>query len=315
MEYRQLGRTGMRVSLLGLGTGGANVFGQARGAGLAEARTLVQRALDLGVNLFDTAQAYRESEVLLGEALAGVPRSDYVLATKYSYRGRDGALLADGEVDALIRRSLDRLRTDVLDVMQIHGLKPADYDEVVERHLPVLERAQAAGARARDRRDRVVRRRRSRPRDAAPRARRRMARDADGRLQRAQPERGARGVSACRGWRRGRVHHGRGAPRAEVTARPGGTGRGAEGSWARGGDAVPDADPLGWLVSGGASSVQAACYRFAAEPAAVSSVLTGTFDPDHLAENAAALAAGAASAAELARLGRRSATWSLGLGR
>ena len=76
-----------RVSLLGLGTGGANVFGQARGAGVAEARTLVRRALDLGVNLFDTAQAYRESEVLLGEALAGVPRSDYVLATKYTYRG------------------------------------------------------------------------------------------------------------------------------------------------------------------------------------------------------------------------------------
>ena len=75
MEYRQLGRTGIRVSLLGLGTGGANVFGQARGAGVAEARTLVRRALDLGVNLFDTAQAYRESEVLLGESLAGVPRA------------------------------------------------------------------------------------------------------------------------------------------------------------------------------------------------------------------------------------------------
>ena len=61
-----------------------------------------------------------------------------MLATKYSYRGGDGALLAPPEVDALIRRSLGRLRTDVLDVVQVHGLKPADYDEVVSQHLPVL---------------------------------------------------------------------------------------------------------------------------------------------------------------------------------
>ena len=187
---------------LGLGTGGANVFGQARGAGAAEARTLVRRALDLGVNLFDTAQAYRESEVLLGDALVGVPRSDYVLATKYSYRGGDGALLAPAEVDGLIRRSLGRLRTDVLDVMQIHGLKPADYDAVVVA-APARAPARPGGRPgAGDRRDRVVRRRRSRPFDAAAGAPRRLARDRDGRLQRAQPERGARGVPAGRGRRR-----------------------------------------------------------------------------------------------------------------
>jgi aryl-alcohol dehydrogenase-like predicted oxidoreductase len=68
-------------------------------------------------------------------------------------------------------------------------------------------------------------------------------------------------------------------------------------------DGLPDEDPLGWLVgSDGSPSVQAACYRFAASHAAVSSVLTGTFDARHLTQNAEAVGLGPLPAAQLERL-------------
>jgi pyridoxine 4-dehydrogenase len=81
MESRPLGTTGLSVSLLGLGTGGANVFGQRRGAGPTEARAMVRTALDRGVTFFDTAAGYQQSEELLGFALDGVPRSAFVVAS------------------------------------------------------------------------------------------------------------------------------------------------------------------------------------------------------------------------------------------
>jgi aryl-alcohol dehydrogenase-like predicted oxidoreductase len=145
MEYRRLGRTGLRVSVVGLGTGGPSQFGQRRGAAPAAAHRLVQRALDHGINFFDTAQAYRASEAWLGSALAGVPRDRYILATKYDYRGAAGRVLSPGELRTTIDRRLVELGTDRIDLLQIHGLLPDRYDEVIEQHLPELQRAQAAG--------------------------------------------------------------------------------------------------------------------------------------------------------------------------
>ena len=83
MHYRTLGRTGIEVSLLSLGSGGAKMLGQADGLTQREQTALVRRALDLGVNLFDTSQGYGDSEAILGRALEGVPRDSYFLATKW----------------------------------------------------------------------------------------------------------------------------------------------------------------------------------------------------------------------------------------
>ena len=66
--------------------------------------------------------------------------------------------------------------------------------------------------------------------------------------------------------------------------------------------ALPDDDPLGWLVHDGTASVQAACYRYVVGHPGVSTVLTGTFDPAHLAENVAAIERGALPAADRDRL-------------
>ena len=73
MEYVGLGRTGLRVSVAGLGCGGFSRLGLGRGKSEAEAVALIHQALDLGVNLFDTAAAYG-TEAVLGKALEAVRR-------------------------------------------------------------------------------------------------------------------------------------------------------------------------------------------------------------------------------------------------
>ena len=81
MEYVILGRTGLRVSVAGLGCGGFSQLGLGTGKSEADAVALIHLALDLGVNLFDTAAAYG-TEALLGKALKTVPGGSVVIATK-----------------------------------------------------------------------------------------------------------------------------------------------------------------------------------------------------------------------------------------
>ena len=83
--YRKLGRTGLDVSLLGLGTGGARQMGKSPGHPVHRQHELVHRCLELGINLFDTAEAYEDTEATLGAALNGVDRRSYILVTKWSY--------------------------------------------------------------------------------------------------------------------------------------------------------------------------------------------------------------------------------------
>jgi len=305
----------MRVSLLGLGTGGANRFGQGRGAGEAAATALARAALDRGVNLFDTAQGYGTSEELLGAALVGVPRSEYVIATKYTYRDPSGVLLEPAAVEAAIRESLRRLRVDVLDVLQVHVIKPADYDAVVECHLPVLERAKAAGLiraigvtesfAGDDPLHLTLLRALREPRfETVMVGYNVLHQNAEAEVLPLAEVAGV-GVFVMAAVRRSlRSQHELEAQIAELKA---------AGLLAP--DALPDEDPLGWLVAGGASSVQAACYRYAAESPAVSSVLTGTFDPAHLAENASALDAGPLPASDRDRLRATFGHLAMGLGR
>src|SRR5215469_6642517 len=81
MEYTVLGRTGLKVSVAGLGCGGFSRLGLGTGRSKAEAVGLVRQALDLGVNVLDTAAAYGTEEVV-GEAIKTVRREDVVIATK-----------------------------------------------------------------------------------------------------------------------------------------------------------------------------------------------------------------------------------------
>ncbi len=126
MQYRQLGRTGLRVSAVALGTVELGMdygipSGDHRLPSAAQATALLHRALDLGVNLIDTAPAYGESERRIGAALAG-RRSEYLIATKIANPPDDlhGDRLR-AWVEASLAASLRALRTDRIDLLQIHS--------------------------------------------------------------------------------------------------------------------------------------------------------------------------------------------------
>ena len=81
MHYTTLGRTGLRVSVAGLGCGGFSRLGQATGKTAAELVAIVRLAIDSGITLIDTAANYG-TEAIVGRAISAVPRESVVVATK-----------------------------------------------------------------------------------------------------------------------------------------------------------------------------------------------------------------------------------------
>lgn len=155
MQYRRLGNTGLKVSELCFGamTFGTNFLniGAVEQEGADE---LVSRALDAGVNFFDTADVYSygESEKILGRALknAGAERSSLVVATKVFGPMSDAAANNEGDVNnkglsrqhimAACDASLERLGTDYIDLYQVHGWDPLTPVEETLRALSDLVR-------------------------------------------------------------------------------------------------------------------------------------------------------------------------------
>jgi aryl-alcohol dehydrogenase-like predicted oxidoreductase len=140
VETRNVGRSGLRVSLVGLG---GNNFG-AR-IDLAATKLVVHRALDAGITLFDTSDSYGNrggSETQLGEAL-GDRRKDIVLATKFAWPMDDVGVLKGASrryIMAAVEGSLRRLRTDWIDLYQMHLPDPLTPVEETLRALEDLVR-------------------------------------------------------------------------------------------------------------------------------------------------------------------------------
>jgi aryl-alcohol dehydrogenase-like predicted oxidoreductase len=143
MEYVTLGRTGLRVSVAGLGCGGFSRLGLGTGKSSAEAVALVRQALDMGVNLLDTAAAYG-TEAVVGEAIKHVRREDVVIATKAWIPRSEGHRAAERAVAGL-EASLRRLGTDYVDIFQLHGVMPGAYEQAREVIAPALLKEQAKG--------------------------------------------------------------------------------------------------------------------------------------------------------------------------
>ncbi len=112
MEYRTLGRTGLRVSEIGLGT--SHSFRAAAASNENLCIAIVNEALASDINFIDTAPVYGDSERVLGKALEG-KRGQVVLATKVMQTDAASAR-------ASVERSLAHLRTDVIDLLQIHNM-------------------------------------------------------------------------------------------------------------------------------------------------------------------------------------------------
>lgn len=133
MDYVTFGRTGLRVSVMGLGCGGPSRIGQSSGQDESASIALVRRALDAGVNFIDTAEAYG-TEAMVGAALQGVGRDQVVISTKKSYRKEiSPALVRQG-----LEESLRRLRTDYVDIYNLHGVGPDDYGRLRDEILPTF---------------------------------------------------------------------------------------------------------------------------------------------------------------------------------
>jgi 1-deoxyxylulose-5-phosphate synthase len=144
MEYTKLGRTGLDVSRICLGCmsyGGGNQGNHAWSLGEEESRPFIKRALETGINFFDTANRYSlgNSEEILGRAIKDFARRDeVVIATKVYGRmrpGPNGAGLSRKAIFAEIDASLIRLDMDYVDLYQIHRF---DHDTPIEETLEAL---------------------------------------------------------------------------------------------------------------------------------------------------------------------------------
>jgi len=277
----------MQVSRLGLGSGGHNVFGQTTGVPEAEIHRLVHRALDLGINLFDTAPDYLDSESILGRALQGVPRDRYLLSSKVTLATGGPAqwIASPQETVKSVEASLRRLRVPELDILLMGGfLTATNLERVVADLVPALQRLQAQGkvrylgASEKSSDDGahewlqailatnlvdVVMVAYNLINQSAERFVFPLCR---------QEDVGVMAIYTVRNTfsRRERLE--------EVIADL--KRRGLLAS-----DAVSDTDPLGWLLQGEEGSLVDVAYRFAAGNDTVSAIMTGTINPEHLEEN------------------------------
>jgi aryl-alcohol dehydrogenase-like predicted oxidoreductase len=145
METRELGRTGIRVSVLGYG---ASPLGQEFGpVDVPEAMQAVRVALDLGITHIDTSPYYGRgmSEVLLGIALRDVPRDSYTLSTKLGRYDVDKFDFSAKRVVESVDVSLHRLGFDHIDLMLCHDIEFVDVSQVIQETLPALRKVQEQG--------------------------------------------------------------------------------------------------------------------------------------------------------------------------
>jgi L-galactose dehydrogenase len=142
MQRTTLGRTGLEVSVAGLGCGGHSRLGQSQGASEAESVAVVRCALDLGINLVDTAELYG-TEDIVGKALVG--RRDHVVLSTKAMPVHKGRPAKAKQVRRAIEGSLGRLRTDHVDLFFVHGMQVSDLHHTREVIVPELLALRDAG--------------------------------------------------------------------------------------------------------------------------------------------------------------------------
>jgi aryl-alcohol dehydrogenase-like predicted oxidoreductase len=143
MQYNTLGRTGLKVSVAGLGTGGFSRMGLKSGKTEDEAARLILDAVDLGINFIDTAPPYG-TEGVVGKALKSIPRDKVVVATKSTVR-RNGEWWTPERVVQSLDNSLRLLGTDYVDVFNLHAVEAPTYDYALNTLAPALVKQKEKG--------------------------------------------------------------------------------------------------------------------------------------------------------------------------
>ena len=135
MEYTNFGNTGLRVSRVGLGCGGHSRLGLSSGSE-SVARGVVKHALDLGINFYDTARIYG-TEHVVGDVLFG-ERQHCVFSTKTLVLDREGDFIAPDKIISSLEKSLSRLRTDYIDIFNLHGVRPKELEFCLQNYIEPL---------------------------------------------------------------------------------------------------------------------------------------------------------------------------------
>ena len=289
MKYRTLGRTGLRISCVSLGTGGPSRIGQSTHRDETTSHRVIHRALELGINLFDTAAGYGDSEAILGRALKDTPRDQYLVATKFTPTtdaDQGGPIISPQQMIESCERSLERLQIEEIDVFQFHGVFPENYRQCVDQLFPAVEQLKTQGkirfigvteyfhkdpshrmlemALEEDVWDTVMVKygilNQTAEKTVFPRAQRQNVGVFNMSAVRSRLSRQDQLEAIITRWKSAGL-----VPRA----------------------ALPEKDPLGFLVHDDVKSVVAAGYKFGVEPAAISSLLVGTGNVAHLEENLA----------------------------
>ena len=118
---------------MGLGCGGPSRIGQRTGQSVEDSIAIVKQAIDSGINFIDTAESY-DTEKIVGKALLDVERDSIVLSTKKS----TWADLTESDVKTSLKKSLENLNTDFIDIYHLHAVHPKLYDQFVAEIVPML---------------------------------------------------------------------------------------------------------------------------------------------------------------------------------
>ena len=140
MDYTVLGRTGLKVSIMGVGCGGPSRVGKGTGKSKEESVALIRHALDSGINIIDTAELYR-TESIVGEAIKGYDRESVIVSTKKSIFGN----ISPKSVERSFDKSLKSLGTDYIDIYHLHAVLPEDYEKVISKTMPILQKLRDEG--------------------------------------------------------------------------------------------------------------------------------------------------------------------------
>lgn len=146
MQYRQLGHTGLNVSILSYGA--SPLGGVFRPTDDNDGIKAVHTALDLGINFIDVSPMYglTKAETVLGRALREVKRDRYYLATKVGqYGGKDSFDFSAARVTRSLDESCARLGVDYIDLLQCHDIEFADLNQIIDETLPALVKLRDAG--------------------------------------------------------------------------------------------------------------------------------------------------------------------------
>ena len=148
MEQVKLGKTGLEVGVVGLGSGGSSRLGQGYGLPKADSVKIIKAALDMGITFFDTAAVYKTEEIV-GEGLLG-QRQNVVISTKAQVikpgsptHGDDMA--PPSQIREGLESSLKKLQTDYIDIFHLHGVMPNQYSYCAEHLMPELIKMREQG--------------------------------------------------------------------------------------------------------------------------------------------------------------------------